>query len=266
MRPIFSGQRALIISIGLLAATADVSAQATTLPDFTSIVSVIDNDPATTTITDPSNVSAPNASGSVATLPSVDIQTTSTALGSFLGGQSATAFLTYYFSVTGGSVGTPVTVDVLTNLMTSASAEPIPGSTAFYAFSEIDVGPTLEETVCTDTTQCSNSQFNGTLQLTVNSGDQVQVHFEVISESNVAFSGTASASADPMISIAPTNLDPQLYSIILSDGVGNGLAPTTTPLPAAFPLFAGGLGFVGYLTRRKRRAQILAAVENNCLE
>ena len=114
--------------------------------------------------------------------------------------------------------------------------------------------------------QCSNSQFNGTLQLTVNSGDQVQVHFEVISESNVAFSGTASASADPMISIDPTTLDPQLYSIILSDGVGNGLAPTTTPLPAAFPLFAGGLGFVGYLTRRKRRAQILAAVENNRLE
>jgi hypothetical protein len=258
MKPIFLGRTALIACIGLLA-TADVSAKATTLPDFTSIVSVIYNDPATTTITDPSNVSVPNASGSVATLPFVDIQTTSTALGSFLGGQSATAFLTYYFSVTGGTVGTAVTVDVLTNLMTSASAEPVPGSTAFYAFSEINVGPTLEETVCTDTAQCSNSQFNGTLQLTVNSGDVVQVHFEVISESNVQFTGTASASADPMISIDPATLDPQLYSIILSDGVGNGLAPTTTPLPATLPLFAGGLGLVGYLTRRKKRAQISAA-------
>ena len=32
-----------------------------------------------------------------------------------------------------------------------------------------------------------------------------------------------------------------------------------TPLPAALPLFAGGLGFVGYLTRRKKRTQGLAA-------
>lgn len=28
---------------------------------------------------------------------------------------------------------------------------------------------------------------------------------------------------------------------------------TTTPLPATLPLFAGGLGFVGYLTRRRKQ-------------
>jgi hypothetical protein len=32
---------------------------------------------------------------------------------------------------------------------------------------------------------------------------------------------------------------------------------STTPLPATLPLFAGGLGFVGYLTRRKK--QVIAA-------
>jgi hypothetical protein len=32
-----------------------------------------------------------------------------------------------------------------------------------------------------------------------------------------------------------------------------------TPLPATLPLFAGGLGFVGYLTRRKKRAQAVTA-------
>jgi hypothetical protein len=32
-----------------------------------------------------------------------------------------------------------------------------------------------------------------------------------------------------------------------------------TPLPASLPLFAGGLGFVGYLTRRKKRARALTA-------
>ena len=35
--------------------------------------------------------------------------------------------------------------------------------------------------------------------------------------------------------------------------------PSATPLPATLPLFAGGLGFVGYLTRRKKRAQTVAA-------
>jgi hypothetical protein len=37
-------------------------------------------------------------------------------------------------------------------------------------------------------------------------------------------------------------------------------SPSATPLPATLPLFAGGLGFVGYLTRRKKRnAHALAA-------
>ncbi len=36
-------------------------------------------------------------------------------------------------------------------------------------------------------------------------------------------------------------------------------AETATPLPATLPLFAGGLGFVGYLTRRKKRAQVVTA-------
>ena len=37
------------------------------------------------------------------------------------------------------------------------------------------------------------------------------------------------------------------------------VAGAATPLPATLPLFAGGLGFVGYLTRRKKRAQAVTA-------
>lgn len=240
--------RTALVACGALVATAGISAKAATvaLPDVSSSVTAITNDPTTTVTTDPSSVSVPNASGSITISPFVNIQTTSTGLGGNLGGQSAESLLTYYFAAIGGTPGSAVTVDVQTNLMTSALG-------AAYAFSEIDVGPTLEETVCTDTSQCTNSQFNGTLQLTVNSGTAVQVHFEVISETNVAFTGTASASADPMISIDPSTLNPQLYSIILSDGVGNGLPLTTTPLPAALPLFAGGLGMVGFLARRRKQ-------------
>jgi len=47
-----------------------------------------------------------------------------------------------------------------------------------------------------------------------------------------------------------------------SNNLGNGgggdfdflVMPVATPIGATLPLFAGGLGFVGYLTRRKKRA------------
>jgi hypothetical protein len=44
----------------------------------------------------------------------------------------------------------------------------------------------------------------------------------------------------------------------LEDGtltIGPAVIASATPLPATLPLFAGGLGFVGYLTRRKRNAK-----------
>lgn len=50
---------------------------------------------------------------------------------------------------------------------------------------------------------------------------------------------------------AGDSTDPE-YAVLFS--------PTATPLPATLPLFAGGLGMVGFLTRRKNRnAQALAA-------
>jgi hypothetical protein len=36
------------------------------------------------------------------------------------------------------------------------------------------------------------------------------------------------------------------------------LAPAATPLPAALPLFAGGLGMVGFLARRRKRKALAA--------
>ncbi len=51
------------------------------------------------------------------------------------------------------------------------------------------------------------------------------------------------------------------YNVSLLSESGDQNLGFVTPLPAALPLFAGGLGFVGYLTgRKKRRAgQALAA-------
>jgi hypothetical protein len=45
------------------------------------------------------------------------------------------------------------------------------------------------------------------------------------------------------------------YSFGSNSDPGNWTTTTSvaaTPLPATLPLFAGGLGFVGYLTRRKK--------------
>jgi hypothetical protein len=59
---------------------------------------------------------------------------------------------------------------------------------------------------------------------------------------------SASASIDPSFQLGSGA--PSGYSIVFSDGIGD--TPSATPLPATLPLFAGGLGFVGYLTRRKK--------------
>jgi hypothetical protein len=39
-----------------------------------------------------------------------------------------------------------------------------------------------------------------------------------------------------------------------SQSAGGTISLSTTPLPAALPLFAGGLGLVGYLTRRRKQS------------
>jgi hypothetical protein len=69
---------------------------------------------------------------------------------------------------------------------------------------------------------------------------------------------TVSAYLDPFFFIDPSVTDPSAYSIITSEGIGN--SPATTPLPAALPLFATGLGALGLLGwRRKRKASAALA-------
>lgn len=250
------GLTAPIAGVCLLA-IGGISANATTLPAFTSSVTTIANSPTTTvTTTDPTSVTingppgptnAIAAAGSIATSPSVNIQTQSNDVAGGVQGMSAEGVLDYYFSVTGGTTGTPVLVDVSVNLMTSGS----------YGFSEIDVGGTAE----TVGTGYASTQFNGTFSLTFAVGDVVDVHFEVISESNTAFTDSSMASAtDPLISIDSSNPDSGQYCIAVSDGVGNGgsCGASATPLPATLPLFASGLGALGLFGWRRKRKDAAA--------
>ena len=58
----------------------------------------------------------------------------------------------------------------------------------------------------------------------------------------------STASIDPSFQIEPGFSN---YSIIFSDGIGGSAA--ATPLPATLPLFAGGLGLFGFLSRHRKK-------------
>jgi hypothetical protein len=67
-------------------------------------------------------------------------------------------------------------------------------------------------------------------------------------------SATASAFLDPIFSFADPS-DANRYELFFSPGVGNSLE---TPIPAALPLFATGLGVLAFIARRRK--QKLAAL------
>jgi hypothetical protein len=112
-----------------------------------------------------------------------------------------------------------------------------------------------------DTANGANMEFN----------DEYDVHF---SEGNyILFLGIDNVSPDfQLFNGLATPIDSTQSDLTLFTGVGipiptfvggsfgADLVPVPpTPLPAALPLFAGGLAFVGYLARRKKRAQAIAA-------
>jgi len=82
---------------------------------------------------------------------------------------------------------------------------------------------------------------------------------------DVAFNGPTVSSiygygdtvnGDTLTSLGLTSF--QLYGTGIGSTIGGRvsmqLAPATTPLPAALPLFAGGLGMLGFLLRRRKRS------------
>ena len=72
--------------------------------------------------------------------------------------------------------------------------------------------------------------------------------------------GTASASGfiDPTVIIDPSFEFASQYHIEFSQGITNGAA-AATPLPAALPLFASGLGALGLLGWRRKRKVLAVA-------
>jgi hypothetical protein len=72
---------------------------------------------------------------------------------------------------------------------------------------------------------------------------------------------SATLTVDPQffIDLNQGGNNPADFALFFSDGVVNTPSTSATPLPAALPLFATGLGGLGLFGwRRKRRAQSVA--------
>jgi hypothetical protein len=199
-------------------------------------------------ITSPVSCSSASDSGSVTYAPFAGISVR--AYGEGLVDEAGVfGVLNYSFEVTGGKAGTVVPVDIDTTL----SAIPI---SIGYAFSEIDVTAinSADVTICSNGLGCTGQTgFTGTLQVNALSGAVNTVHLEVEAGGALGnqsdFNG-GTASADPYIFISPTFSNTDGYSIEVSPNIGNVPA---TPLPAALPLFASGMGALGLLGWRRRR-------------
>jgi hypothetical protein len=237
----------------LLLTTVSINANASTLlARPTSSVSVNSNNPSNTVIgTTSATLQGGSATESIAPFVSVQAEVDN-APG--VATQDAFAVLDYYFAAVGGVTGDPVQVLIQTTLSATANAYPT------YAFAEISVdnGYASASVCASGDASCTSNGFSGTLDLLIISGEVLDIHIFVGAEVGYFPGGNAFASADPYIFVDPTfNLNHgDEYSIIVSDGVGNALP--STPLPAALPLFASGLGALGLFGWRRKRKNTAA--------
>ena len=189
----------------------------------------------------------PNASPSL----SVTATTTGSESNTALESAFAQSTLDYVYSMklTGPSGSVPI----LYNAYGSVSAA---GALANFAVAELFItwasgGPTVVEANAANPSFTLSSQ-----QHSVAVGDVIQIEMLVTTASDVA-SPSQSATLDPYF-ILSTEYQNAGYGLEFSPNVGNGPV-SSTPLPAALPLFTLGLGALGLLGwRRKRKAQATA--------
>lgn len=151
-----------------------------------------------------------------------------------------------------------VTVNIAVRLSTMASLgdfaqSSIRVSDASGAFPEY----AIIQSVCSGNL-CSSGSFDGILQYKFHSADVQRLTLDVQATSHGADTW---AYADPYITIDPSTPTGDAY-LVFSSNVANALPPEVgaTPLPAALPLFASGLGAMGIIGWcRKRKGAALAA-------
>ena len=138
----------------------------------------------------------------------------------------------YSFQVIGGHAGDAVPVLVDAELRTTAA-----GSSFGSAGIVVSVGSLfVQQIACTNPSQCTASSFDGTLALPMQSGQTGTIDLTVQAASGFPVAGAATAFADPFVRVDPAFANAGLYSVVVSDGVGN--APLPEPAEALLVLVA----------------------------
>jgi hypothetical protein len=161
----------------------------------------------------------------------------------------------YYFNVVpdpGTSLPNDMTVDIATNMKTTAGIGAPGGTGQADAYLWGTTG--LLEHVCTGCTNATTSSYSGKLLFEfdpLNDPQHIELSMDLYSFGAGSF---ATASIDPVITI-DSALTPNAdkYHLVFSSNISNA------PIPATLPLFVSGLGILGYVARRKKRAQATAA-------
>ena len=182
---------------------------------------------------------------------------------SFTSIAKAQASINYFFEIVGPqNMSIPVlisangNISVTGNFASTGYLEYLAEARLIIPVANQDIS--FDENVPSTTNGTASNSFDisGTYNLQTNTAYQVLMQVSTGVDLNEQVTTTAladliaTASIDPSFQIGSGFSD---YSIVYSDGIGN--SPSTTPLPATLPLFAGGLGFLGYLARHRRNAK-----------
>jgi hypothetical protein len=196
------------------------------------------------------------AAAQVSLDPAVQLTATSLAAGLETVGASAGAL--YSFEIVGPSTTfVPIIIDTILSTAVSGYA----GSSASITINTVPsnlVTPAYNArvTACQNNTSpfaCTGdpAAFDGAIHLTAISNLPEPGQLDLFVLTGAALGGFASASADPLITIDPSFPGAADFSLVLSDGVGNGLP--TVPEPPTWTMIVVGISGLAAMIRARRR-------------
>jgi len=252
--PVSSGLAAMLAALSMCPSLARADSG---VPAATSVVDCTADDGSQ--VGGASNCAVDHSTAAVTTSPFVLL----TASAAYDGGTPANSggfvVLNYNFEVVGGTRDTVVPVDIDAVLKQLAFNS---GNSSAYGFAEVIVSTPSSSTsavICTSGCIDAATSLATTLQIDVFADEPgsnlVTLEVEALAGGYADIPpNSASASADPLIHVDPGFADAGAYSIVLSDGVGNGIA--AVPEPGSLAMMLGGLAFAGFgagMSRRRLR-------------